>query len=81
MTCVHTTQIDFFVFVHMWVAYTLLPFTVPFHQGAWELGPDCGNELHRVLLVLVTTLNWIDGRCKMWFKVGAVSFSGMLERL
>ena len=38
-----------------WVTCTLLPFTLPFSKGAWELGPDCGSDLHGVLLILQVT--------------------------
>ena len=38
-----------------WVTCALLPFTLPFCIGAWELRLDCGSEVHGVLLILQVT--------------------------
>ena len=37
------------------VTNTLLPFTLPFCKGAWELRPDCGSDLRGELLILQVT--------------------------
>ena len=38
-----------------WVICVLLPSTLSFCKGAWELGPDCGSKFHEVLLKLQVT--------------------------
>ena len=43
--------------IHKWVTCALLPFTLPFCKGAWELGPDCGSDLNGELLILQVTMS------------------------